>query len=132
MNDILTKARELGEAIVQSEEFKALRDAEELQENDSEAMAILKAYNDERKALAEEITAGNVPEERMSEIRARLEELHESVTANATIAAYTEAQKRFEGIVSQMNAILTYYMTGQLSVGCSGNCSGCAAGCGQA
>ncbi len=130
MNNILTKARELGEAIVESEEFKTLKAAEEAQENDEGAMALLKSYNDERKALAEEISKG-VPEERMAEIRKILEDRFEEVMSNPVIAEYSEAQQTFESIVSQMNAILTYYLTGEISASCGGNCAGCAGGCGQ-
>lgn len=130
MNEILTKARELGEAIVESEEFKALKAAEEAQEGDSGAMELLKRYNDERRTLAEEITKGNVSEERMAEIRKMLEERYEEVMSNPVISAYREAQERFKAIADQMNAILTYYMTGEISVSCRGNCASCSAGCG--
>lgn len=125
MSEILTKARELGQAIVDSEEFKALKEAEEMQEKDTEAMEMLKAYNEERKALAEEITNGDVSDERMAEIRKTLEQSFERVMSNPTIAAYSEAQQKFDAIAQQMNAILTYFMTGEISGGCAGNCSGC-------
>lgn len=125
MSEILTKARELGEAIVNSDEFKTLKEAEEKQENSPEAIELLRAYNEERKALAEEIGKGDVSDERMAQIRAQLEESYEKVMSQADIASYYEAQKKFEAIVNQMNAILTYYMTGEISAGCSGNCSGC-------
>lgn len=125
MSEILTKARELGQAIVDSEEFKALKAAEEAQEKDADAMELLLKYNTDRKALAEEISTGNVSEERMAEIREQLEESFEKVMSNPTIAAYSEAQQKFDAIVQQMNAILTYFITGEISGGCSGNCSGC-------
>ncbi|MGM9551282.1 MAG: YlbF family regulator [Clostridia bacterium] len=125
MSEILTKARELGQAIVDSDEYKALKEAEEKQENSNEAMDILKAYNEERKALAEEIGKGDVSDERMAEIRKQLEESYEKVMSQPEIAAYYEAQSKFEAIVQQMNSILTYFMTGEISTGCSGNCSGC-------
>lgn len=125
MSEVLTKARELGEAIVNSEEFKALKNAEEMQENNPEAMKLLEDYNNERRALAEEITNGDVSAERMEEIRKTLAESFERVMSNPDIAAYNEAQQKFEAIVNQMNAILTFYMTGEISSGCSGNCSGC-------
>lgn len=125
MSEILTKARELGQAIVDSEEFKALKAAEEMQEKDAEAMELLRAYNEERKALAEEITNGDVSDERMAEIRKTLEQSFERVMSNPTIAAYSEAQQKFDAIAQQMNAILTYFMTGEISGGCAGNCSGC-------
>ncbi len=125
MSEILTKARELGQAIVDSEEYKALKAAEEKQEKDEEAMALLVEYNNVRKALAEEINGGEVSDERMAAIRAELEESYEKVMSHPAISEYYEAQRRFESIVGQMNSILTYFMTGEISGGCSGNCSGC-------
>lgn len=125
VSEILTKARELGQAIVDSEEFKALKAAEENQEKDVEAMELLQKYNADRRALAEEISAGNVSDERMAEIREQLEKSFEEVMSNPTVAAYSQAQQAFDAIVQQMNAILTYFITGEISGGCSGNCSGC-------
>lgn len=125
MSEILTKARELGQAIVDSEEYKNLKAAEEKQEKSEEAMALLVEYNNVRKRLAEEINASEVSDERMSEIREELEKCYEKVMSNPDISEYYEAQRRFESIVSQMNSILTYFMTGEISGGCSGNCSGC-------
>ncbi|MBQ8540660.1 MAG: YlbF family regulator [Clostridia bacterium] len=125
MSEILTKARELGQAIVDSEEYKNLKEAEEKQEKDEEAMALLVEYNNVRKALAEEINASEVSDERMAQIRTQLEETYEKVMSHPTISEYYEAQQKFESVVQQMNAILTYFMTGQISGGCSGNCSGC-------
>lgn len=126
MSEILAKARELGQAIVDSEEYKNLKALEEKQENDEEAMAALVEYNNVRKRLAEEINASEVNDERMAEIREELEKSYEKVMSNPTISEYYEAQNKFQAIVGQMNSILTYYMTGEISGGgCSGNCSGC-------
>ncbi|MBR5535996.1 MAG: YlbF family regulator [Clostridia bacterium] len=125
MSEILTKARELGQAIVDSEEYKALKAAEEKQEKDEEAIALLVEYNNVRKALAEEIQSGEVSDERMAEIRSELEECYEKVMSNSVISEYHAAQQKFEAVVGQMNSILTYFMTGEISGGCSGNCSGC-------
>ncbi len=130
MSEILTKARELGQAIVDSEEYKALKAAEEKQETNEEAIALLVEYNNVRKALAEEINKGEVSDERMAEIRAELEACYEKVMSNCVIGEYYAAQQKFDAIVQQMNAILTYFITGEISGGCSGNCSGCSS-CGQ-
>lgn len=124
MSEILTKARELGQAIVDSEEFKKLKELEEKQEKDEEAMALLVEYNNVRKALAEEIQSG-VNDERMNDIRTELETVYEKVMSNQTISEYQKAQQEFDAIVGQMNSILTYFVTGEISGGCSGNCSGC-------
>ena len=51
----------------------------------------------------------------------------EKIAKNPLIAEYLEANREFENMVNQVNAVLEYFITGQESSegGCSGNCSGC-------
>lgn len=128
MAEIFEKARELGQAIIESEEFKALKAAEQAQENDEEALALLKEYSDVRSKLAEEIRKGDVSEERTAEIREELEEAYERMTTNDIITAYINAQRTFQAVIDQMNSILSFHITGQMPGGCSGSCSSCS-GC---
>ncbi len=123
--EIFDKARELGEAIVNSNEYKTMKLAEAKQEQDEEAMKLLQEYSELRKSLGEEINKGDVGKERMEEIRAALEEAYEKVTNNDVIVEYINAQRAFQAIIDQMNAILSYHITGQLPGGCSGSCSTC-------
>ena len=130
MAEIFEKARELGEAIIESEEYKELKKAELEQENDEEAMALLKEYSELRSSLAQEIQKGDVSEEEMASIRERLEEAYEKVTTNDHITAYINAQRTFQAIIDQMNNILSFHITGKMPGGCSGNCSSCGGNCG--
>ena len=123
--DIFDKARELGEAIVNSDEYKAMKLAEAKQEQDEEAMKLLQEYSEIRKTLGEEINKGDVSKERMEEIRAAVEEAYEKVTTNDTIVEYINAQRTFQAIIDQMNTIISYHITGQLPGGCGGSCSTC-------
>lgn len=123
--EIFDKARELGEAIVNSNEYKALKLAEAKQEQDEEAMALLQEYSKVRHELGEEISKGDVSEERMNEIRDAVEAAYEKVTSNELIADYINAQSTFQAIIDQMNSILSYHITGQMPGGCSGSCSSC-------
>ena len=128
MAEIFEKARELGEAIIESKEYKELKKAELEQEQDEEAMALLKEYSDLRTSLAEEIQKGDVKEEDMAKIRESLEQAYEKVTTNDRITAYINAQRAFQEIINQMNNIISFHITGELPSGCSGSCSGCS-GC---
>ena len=130
MAEIFEKARELGEAIIESEEYKELKKAELEQENDEEAMALLKEYSELRTSLAQEIQKGDISEEEMASIRERLEEAYEKVTTNDHITAYINAQRTFQAIIDQMNNILSFHITGKMPGGCSGNCSSCGGSCG--
>lgn len=125
MAEIFEKARELGEAIIESKEYKELKAAELAQENDEEAMKLLKEYNDVRAHLAEEIQKGDVSEERVAAIREELEEAYQKITTNDLITAYINAQRTFQAVIDQMNNILSFHITGQLPGGCSGSCSTC-------
>ena len=129
MTEIFEKARELGEAIMESEEYKELKRAETEQENDEEALSLLKEYNDIRKKLAEEIKDSSVSEERVSEIREKLEEAYSKITTNDHITAYINAQQKFRAVIDQMNSIISFHITGKLPGGCGGSCESCG-GCG--
>ena len=125
MAEIFEKARELGEAIIESAEYKELKKAELEQEEDAEAMALLKEYSELRTSLAQEIQKGDVSEEEMASIRERLEEAYEKVTTNDHITAYINAQRTFQSIIDQMNNIISFHITGKMPGGCSGDCSSC-------
>lgn len=129
MAEIFEKARELGEAIIESAEYKELKKAELEQEEDEEAMALLKEYSELRTSLAQEIQKGDVSEEEMASIRERLEEAYEKVTTNDHITAYINAQRTFQAIIDQMNNIISFHITGKMPGGCSGDCSACGGSC---
>ena len=122
MAEIFEKARELGEAIIESKEYKELKQAELNQENDPEALTLLKEYSEVRSNLASEIQKGDVSEERIAEIREELEEAYSKMTTNDTITAYINAQRTFQSIIDQMNSIISFHITGKMPGGCSGNC----------
>ncbi len=130
MAEIFEKARELGEAIIESNEYKELKEAELRQENDKEALTLLKEYSEVRSRLASEIQKGDVSEERIAEIREELEEAYSKMTTNDAITAYINAQRTFQAIIDQMNSIISFHITGKMPGGCSGNCSSCGGSCG--
>ena len=129
MAEIFEKARELGEAIIESAEYKELKAAELAQEQDENALALLKEYSDVRSRLAAEIQKGDVSEERVAQIREELETAYEKMTTNDAITAYINAQRTFQAIIDQMNSIISFHITGKMPGGCSGNCSSCGGDC---
>ena len=129
MAEIFEKARELGQAIIESKEYKELKACEQAQENDEVALTLLKEYSEVRSNLASEIQKGDVSEERIAEIREELEEAYSKMTTNDTSTAYINAQRTFQSIIDQMNSIISFHITGKMPGGCSGNCSSCGGDC---
>lgn len=129
MAEIFEKARELGEAILESKEYKELKAAELAQEESEEALSLIKDYNEVRTRLGQEIQKGDVSEERIAEIREELEEAYGKMTTNDLITNYINAQRTFQAVIDQMNNILAFHITGKMPGGCSGSCSTCGGGC---
>ncbi len=128
-NQIIEKAQELGTMIAESEESKRVTKAADAMNADDEAVALLKAYNDNRKAATEKLRGTDPTKEELEEYKNYVQAEFEKIVKNNLIAEYLEADREFEMMVNQVNAVLTYFITGQESVsgegGCSGNCSSC-------
>ena len=123
--EIFDKARELGMAVVESEAYKRLKDAEAAQETDGEAMKLLKEYSDLRTKLGKEVQSGEPTPERIEEIRALVNEKYDTVAAHPVIKEYMEAKNEFDLIMQQMNTILSYFINGEDASSCGGDCSSC-------
>ena len=129
MAEIFEKARELGEAIIESKEYKELKAAELAQEESEEALRLIQEYNEVRTRLGQEIQKGDVSEERIAEIREELEEAYSKMTTCDEITNYINAQRTFQAVIDQMNNILAFHITGKMPGSCSGSCSTCGGSC---
>ena len=118
---IKEKTQELGEMIKNSEEFKNLKAAEAVQNNDEKAQELLQEFNLKRMNLARNMHNGEITqEEAIKQSQADFDALAE----NEVICAYLEAKRVFDAMVEDVNSTLNYYITGQ-QPGCSCDCSTC-------
>ncbi len=126
-NTIIEKAQELGTLIAESPEKERVAISGEKMNNDEEATTLLRQYNDNRKAATEKLREKEPTKEELEEYRNYVQAEFEKIAANPLIAEYIEASQEFDNMVQQVNAVLSYFITGQESAsgGCSGNCSGC-------
>lgn len=126
MNEIIEKARELGQMLAESDEFKALKGAEELQLADSEATALMMEYANTRERLSNKMADPSNTEEDFKTIQKEMEEAFHKLMTNANIKRYLEANNSFKTLIDQVNAIIAFYVKGEEQSGsCSGNCSSC-------
>lgn len=126
MNDIIEKARELGQMLSECDEFKALKGAEEMQLADPEAQELMMEYANTREALAKKAADENISKEEFENIQTQAQEAFNKLCTNKNITRYLEANKAFSALIGQVNSIIAYYVKGEeQSGGCSGNCSSC-------
>ena len=123
--EILKKAHELGEMIKNSPEMAAMNAAEEAQKNDEAAQKLLEEFNLNRMNLARDMQAGKIKQ--AEAIIKNNEAFSKMVEQSKVIADYVEAKKAFDNLVSEVNNIINYYITGQ-DPNCTHNCSTCS-GC---
>ena len=126
-NDIIDKAQELGTMIADSEERIRMSVASDKMNADEEATTLLKTYNDNRKSATEKLRGTNPSKEELQEFKTYVQNEFEKIAVNPLISEYIEASREFDNMVQQVNAVLSYFITGQESAegGCSGNCSSC-------
>lgn len=122
MQEVLLKARELGEAIQSSEEMKKVKDLELAQENDEEAKALLQEFNLNRMNLARDMQNGKLKREEA--IQKNNEAFEAMLKKSQVIADYITAKNEFDALVNQVNQIINFYITGQ-DPNCTHDCSTC-------
>ncbi len=130
MSKILDKAVELGELIRDSQEMKNYAKMEIVYENDVDAQRLTREYSEMREQLAERAKEEDITPQEMLEIRKKLGQKYEEVSANPVIKEYLESKKTVEDILAKIDSIIKYYVTGEEEAqgSCGGNCSGCS-GC---
>ncbi len=123
---ITEQAHELGKLIKASSEMAAYKEAEERQKNDEEAIKLMQEFNLNRMNLARDMQEGKITQEEA--VKKNNEAFNEMVEKSEAISAFIEAKKEFDAVISEINGILNYYITGQ-EPGCTHDCSCCSGGC---
>lgn len=119
---ITEKAHELGKLIKESAEMAAYKAAEEKQQNDAEAAELMKEFNLKRMNLARDMQEGKISQEEA--VKKNNEAFEEMVAKSETIAKFIETKKDFDAVISEINGILNFYITGQ-EPGCTHDCATC-------
>lgn len=125
MDSVLDKARELAIALTESEEYLAYKEAEDIQLGDQEACKLLADYRVTQDNLAKRAAADGVTKEELEAIQAEAQASFDNLVKNVSIKNYLDAQSKFSNLVSQVNNIISYFINGKSSGGCSGDCGSC-------
>ena len=125
--DYIEAAAALGQALVDSPQFKKMSVAEAETFADAEATGVLVAYRKAQQEMAEAAGGGRSAEE-LDEIRNRLLEKQKELSENQIIKNYLDSKKAFDQMMQEVNSVLKHYLESG-SADCSGSCETCG-GCG--
>ncbi|MGN1043283.1 MAG: YlbF family regulator [Acutalibacteraceae bacterium] len=134
--DILTLAKELGNAIQQSEEYIDFRIKEQNVECDTELQKEIEEFNLKKVSINHEISKEDTNQEKIDNLNSEISDLYSKIMSNETMQKFNESKQKFENILKKINLIISGSASGQdpetIDVTsedlCGGNCSACS-GC---
>jgi len=131
MSRVTDCARALGEAIVASEEYKNMQVTEQAAMSDPTVAELMARYMELKTALGDAMCQPDADADVITRYGQEMDEVQQQLTAMPAVDAMTSARQQFSELMTQVNHVLEFIITGELpqsSGGCSGNCSGCS-GC---
>ena len=130
MNAVFEKAQELGDALIASEEYKAMKAAENTAMANAEAADLMTRYLEHKSKLENVLRGANPDPNAVSELGAAMEDLQAQFQAVPDIIAMNKARESFDSLINQVNQVLHFIVTGEMEApegedGCTGSCATC-------
>lgn len=130
MREVMMKAQELAEAILNSETYGKMKKLEGEVRHDETAARLLSDMIEKRQAVETILSSANMQPEELSRASQEMEEAEKAMNENEQIIALKSARKDFQTMMDNVNQILRLVITGRVDDGqpgggCTGNCSSC-------
>ena len=131
MDAVFQKTRELGQALIESEAFQAMKAAEEKAAENREAAEMMQKYIDARTQIQELLSQENPDSAVLKRLSDEMDQTQSALNAMEDIVAMNEARAAFSELINQVHQVLQFIVPGRMpeeNGGCGGSCSSCA-GC---
>lgn len=115
MSKISEKAQELGQLLINSEEYSKMEKAEEILENDEKAVEILDNFEAKQQEFANDRSN--------QELRTELQSLQKEMLKNEKINNYFQTQKQFGKLMDTINHEISHVLNPEQ--GCCSSGEGC-------
>lgn len=128
MDRIMELAQELGKAIKEDARIKRMEAATEAYKADADLQYKVAEYNVQTMALTAEYKKEEKDMEVIHAIEARINALYDEIGALPVMVEYNAAQEAVNAFMNEVNAEITFHVTGEKPSNCTHDCSTCA-GC---
>jgi len=126
---VIDKARELALLIIETDEYKKLKDSEAEFEADKKSAELMSEYQAIQNSMLEELKK-DAPESDVNTIKEKLMEKQKEINEYQTTKEFLLARSGFEAMMQQVNEVIAYVVSGEESSGCSPSaCASCGGGC---
>lgn len=131
---IIEKARELGIALSESDEFRNMSEAQRAMELDTAIMAKLDEFNSRQSRIMEVMSGEESDPDEMSALSTQMEAIRGQLLTEEKFVKMLETQAAFEALMKRVNRAIGVCIGADMSEddeeghNCGGDCSGCS-GC---
>lgn len=132
IDNVFAKTRELAQALIESEAYQHMKEAEDKAMKDPEAAETMTQFMEKRGQLETLIANEDFDAGEMKRLSGEMDDLQTRLQMMDAIVKMTEARAEFSNLMAQVNQVLTFVITGQMegTEGCTGSCSTCGGSCG--
>lgn len=130
--DAVSMARELGKLIQQDERYKAYVNAKEVNDKDEELQKLISDFEMKRYELNMEMTKTDKDADKLKELDGVIKNLYGEIMVNPSMAQFNVAKNAMDGLLAEINNVITASANGEdpetcpsQPSGCSGSCSSC-------
>jgi cell fate (sporulation/competence/biofilm development) regulator YlbF (YheA/YmcA/DUF963 family) len=128
MDQVFLKTRELGQALMESEAYLAMKAAEDTAMQNEEAAGTMSKYIEVRGQLQEIMSQKDPDAGKMAALSEEMESLQTKLRSIDDILNLTAAREAFNALIGQVNQVLQFIVTGNMeeeSASCGGGCASC-------
>ena len=131
MRNVMTKAQELAEAILESDCYKDMKKAEADMRRDPEAAEALGGMIEKRNRVENILASADMDPNALAEASREMEDAEKRMNENEKIIELKEKRKDFQTMMDNVNRILRLVITGETddesreNQHCGGDCSAC-------
>ncbi len=127
MEKVLQQAELLAEAILESDEFIAMRLAEQAAMKDEKATQLIAAYNEKRQKVENILANAQMDHSELARAGEELQNVEHAVDENELISKMRQTNEAFTLMMKRVNSIIKFVVTGESDEdeGCAGSCETC-------
>ena len=134
MEKVLNQAEILAETILESDEYIAMRLAEQAAMRDEKCTSLFAAYTEKRHQVEEILADPAMDPNDLSKAGEELEAIEKAIDQNLTIKTMRAASNTFNEMMQNVNKIIRVIVNGEEDQseepsGCTGSCSSCGGAC---
>lgn len=125
--DIIEKARELGQALMEDERCKRLQAAKAANDSDANLQELIGEFNLKKLQMNNEFNKNpeQQSKEKLSALEQELKDVYNKIMATPSMVEFTAAKKDMDELIGHINSIIQMSVSGEVDGSCSGNCASC-------